>query len=118
MTPFPEKHDLLAFFECEPIIKYDDSPWFYNHLTYTINRGEDRIVCEIEPGDEILKFQWFKNDDRIVCLDLNWVSGLKIETKKESEAMIATFRDKNLVPLRIQLRPNVSISWGINPEPI
>jgi len=117
MKPFPDEHDLIAFFECEPVVAYDDSPWFYNHLTYTTNRGEDRIVCEIEPGDYILKFQWFKNNDRIVCLDLHWVSAIMIETDYQSEAMVATFKDKNIAPLRMQLKPHVAVAWGTTAVP-
>ena len=117
MEPFPEQHDLIALFECEPLLTDKGVPWSYNHLTFTTTRGHDRIVCEIEPGYHTLKFEWSKSDERLVSLDLNWVAGITTDIQGQTEAMIVTFRDKKLMPLRIQLKPHVSISWGTNIEP-
>ena len=117
MKPFPEEHDLIALFECEPVLADKDVPWSYNHLTFKTTRGLDQIVCEIEPGYHTLKFEWKQNAQSLVTLDLNWVAGLTAELTGQAEALIATFRDEHLKPLRIQLKPNVSVSWGTTVEP-
>jgi len=117
MEPFPEEHDLIALFECEPILTDKGVPWSYNHLTFTTARGDDRIVCGIEPGYHTLKFEWSKGGERLVSLDLNCVAGIRTENQGGTEALVVAFRDKNLTPLRIQLKPCVSVSWGTNIEP-
>ena len=117
MKPFPEQFELIQIFESEPVLKDADVPWGYNHLTFTRTMGDDRVDCEIEPGYETLKFRWKRSGVEVVDLDLHWVSGLQVECEQGREAMVATFRERSgLLPLRIQFRPSVRISWGTSAE--
>ena len=117
MNPFPEEHDLLALFECEPTLADAKVPWCYNHLTFKTRRGSDDLTFEIEPGYETLKVRWSRHDVPLVSLDLNWVSGLEAELKPESEALVAHFRDRHILPLRVQLKPTISVSWSTDVQP-
>lgn len=112
MEPFPEEHDLIALFECEPVLTDKGVPWCYNCLTFKTDRGDGQIMCEIEPGDRTLRFEWIQKGQHLVSLDLNWVAGITAELDGKTEALVATFRDENLVPLRIQLKSYVSVFWG------
>ena len=117
MTPFPDQHELLTLFECEPVLADKDVPWCYNHLTFKTNRGSDQIVCEIMPSYHALKLAWTRDGQQLVSLDLNSVAGITLELDGQTEAFTATSRDENLAPLRVQLKPHVSVSWGTTIEP-
>lgn len=118
MKPFPDEHDLIALFECEPIMTDEDVPWAYNRLTFKIDRGVDSIICAIEAGNETVEFEWSKSGKRIVSLMLNWVSGMEVESNKGSEVLVIYFRDKHLSDLRIQFKPEIEVSWGTGAEPL
>ena len=34
MERFPEEHELISFFECEPNVLDPGIPWVYNHLEF------------------------------------------------------------------------------------
>jgi len=53
-----------------------------------------------------------RDGKEVVQLDLKWVSGLAVEGHDGSEALVVTFRDQHLRPLRLQLRPAVHLAWG------
>jgi hypothetical protein len=113
MSPFPDEHELLGIFESEPVLKDEGVPWAYNHLTFCRTIGDDTIHCEIEPGYETLKFRLVQRGNEVISLDLHWVSGLTIETKPGMEALVAHFRTRaGLLPLTIQFRPTVRLTWG------
>jgi prepilin-type processing-associated H-X9-DG protein len=116
MNPFPNEWELLALFECEPVILDPNVPWAYNHLTFTSQRGQDSIVCVIEPGYSVVNFTWRYWRDVRVHLDLHWVQGIVIETGGGRDAMNLTFLDGHLRPLTLQLKPHISCIWGTNTE--
>jgi hypothetical protein len=118
MKSFPDHHDLIALFECEPVLSDPDVIWAYNGLSFVTDRGSDKIVCEIEPGYEIVEFQWIKAGKEIISLNLNWVSGIEAQLSDDIEALILHFRDKHLKTLKIQFKPFISMSWSTDSEPL
>lgn len=112
MDPFPPKHELLSLFECEPSLTDANVPWEYNCLRFDTTRGADRIICEIEPGYEVLRLQWSRDGTEIVRLGLNWVCGLTVEVEGGREVLVGTLRDPAIEPFRLQMRPQVHLSWG------
>ena len=106
MDPFPEDWELLSLFECEP--ETDD----YQFKRFDTTIQDDRIWCEIWRDELELKLKWWKNDDLRLDLDLRWVAGMQVETLKGCDAMNITFRESCLLPLRFQLKPFISLSWG------
>jgi hypothetical protein len=118
MNPFPKDWELIGLFECEPDCLDADIPWFYNSLTFKTNRANDELTCIIEPADEVLKISWQRNARKIVDLDLHWISGLEIVMAHPNESLIVQFRDKNLLPLVLQLKPYINLCWGTNVDPM
>ncbi len=116
MEPFPDEWQLLSLFENEPQLLDPGVPWAYNNLTFETTRGSDRILCVIEPGSERLDFTWWHNQSKQLTLELHWVSALKVVTGGGYDYMIATFRDKHLSELRLQLRPTIECKWGTTNE--
>ncbi len=112
MDPLPEEWQLLSFFETEPILGDADLPWPYNSLIYDLERDADSIHCELRPSYERLWLVWNREGTEILHLDLNWVSGITIETGGDRELLTATFRDTFLLPLELQLKPSVTVTWG------
>ncbi len=117
MSPFPAEHELIGLFESEPIVELQKVPWAYNHLTFVRTIGENTLHCELEPGYETLKFRWVQRDVELVNLDLHWVSGITIETKPGMEVLVVHCRNRAaLLPLKIQFRPTVQVTWGTSRE--
>ncbi len=116
IDPFPEQHDLIAFFECEAILADEHVPLAYNRLTFQTQLDNEQVVCEILPGEKVLKFQWKKDGDSFVCLNVDRVKEIHIEVENKREALVAKFESETLLPLRIQLKPSISVLWGTDNE--
>ena len=117
MNPFPEEHELIWLFECEPEVTDKGIPWAYNHLTFTTMREDCEVKCEIEPGYETVKLTWTRNNEEQVDLDFHWVKGLEVVKKNATEALVVYFRDDSpLKPVIIQLKPHVNVSVRTKPE--
>lgn len=112
MDPFPQEHDLISLFECEPILGEAGVPWFYNEITFTTRRGNDLLVCEMEPAHDTFGVIWSSDGVPLVSLDVKRVSGMEAEFSPASDALIVHFRDRNLLPLRLQLKPTIAVFWG------
>jgi hypothetical protein len=104
-------------FEVEPTVLDRDVPWAYNTLTFDTTRGEDRVVCEIQPGYGALRVCWSRKGADLVRLDLRRVTGLAVERAGGREVLIGTFDGNRLRPMRLQLRPAIQLSWGTTDEP-
>ena len=117
MNPFPAEHELIEFFEVEPTVLDQGVPWAYNSLAFDTTRGEDRVVCEIQPGYGEVRVRWSRKGADLVRLDLRRVAGLAIERAGEREILVGTFDSNGLLPMRLQLRPAMYLSWGTTDEP-
>lgn len=112
VDPFPHEYELLSLFESEPTLLDPKVPWAYNTLHFETTRGVDHVICEIEPGYEVVRISWNRDGNEVVHLNLNWVLGLSVEVEDGREALISHFRDPALEPLRLQLRPFVHLGWA------
>lgn len=117
MDPFPEPYELIGLFECDPVLTDAEIPWAYNSLRFDTVRGTDHVVCEIQPGYEVVRLEWTRDRVEIVRLELNSVQGLIVETVGGREALIGCFRDPTIEPFHLQLRPNVHLRWGTAVQP-
>ncbi|MBN1485739.1 MAG: hypothetical protein JXA37_13580 [Chloroflexia bacterium] len=105
----PENWELVGLFECEPQVALPSAPWSNNQLTFVSRRGDDHMVCEIEPGT--LTFRWWRGGLEHISLQLIAVQGLNIEMTSEEETLTVFFQDGGSFfhPLRIQLKPFICI---------
>jgi len=118
LKPFPEPHDLIAFFEVEPRVLDPGVPWAYNHLEFEVTRGADRINCVIEPGYGVLRVRWSRSADELAFLDFNTVRGLNLEESPTGQVLTATFDESSeLTSVRIRLRPQVQVFCHTEPRP-
>jgi hypothetical protein len=112
IEPLPKDWELIGLFECEPKCLDPSMPWSYNQLTFHTVRNNDEIICVIEPGDEVVEIILKNSGREIVNLDLHWVQGLEVQMKDGNEFLTIYFRDKNLIPLILQLKPVIGVKWG------
>lgn len=117
MDPFPQEHELIAFFECEPTLLNNNGCWFYDRLTFDSVRGQDRIVCMIEPASEILHFKWTQDDIERINLALNWVNGIQLKTGGGVEQLQLSFRSCDLDSITIQLKPFIAMELSTPADP-
>jgi hypothetical protein len=115
MKPFPEEHELIWLFESEPKLTDKDVIWYYNDLTFTIERGSDYVECVISPAYGEIKLRWSRDGVELVHLDVKSVASLEVIKATDADLLKATFKEGNrLRPLLIRLKPSVWISWGVD----
>ena len=110
----PEPWELISFFEGEPELTDPAQPWFYNRLTFRLERDGEVIEAGIEPSYRLLALEWKAADGATrLRLDLNGVDKLVVEEDQARAVLTASFPESSpLYELRLQVRPHVSVSWG------
>jgi hypothetical protein len=112
MDPFPPDYELVGFFETEPTILDRGVPWFYNRLTFTTVRGEDRIVCDIEPGYRQMVVSWDRHGQSVARFALAEVESLHVTSEPGVEYLTAKFKRPGLRDFKLFLRPYVQVEWS------
>lgn len=112
----PEPWQLISFFESEPVLLDPDQPWFYNRVTFTLERDGEVIEAGIEPSYRLFALEWKAPDGATrLRLDLNGVDRLAVEEDQVRAVLTASFPESSpLYDLRLQVRPHVSVSWGLD----
>jgi hypothetical protein len=109
MIPLPDRYHLTSFFETDPILSFPNETWEYNHLTFVVTRGDERLVCEMEPSELVLSIKWSSGDMELLSVNLGSADGLKIDDPGgKREQMHVTFSD-GIGKLVLQLRPTIHI---------
>src|SRR5690348_12539032 len=114
MHLFPEEWELLWLFESEPTVLDNGVPWQYNTLTFETRRGDEYLKCEIDPKCEIVRLYWSRKGVELLTLDLIFVRGLRVETGKGRDMLIAYFREPYLGHLELQMKPTISLRWRMD----
>jgi hypothetical protein len=117
VKPFPEQHDLISFFECEPTVLDPGVVWAYNRLEFRTIRGRDEFWAVIESG-ETFRLTWRRDGEEVVKLDLDRVQRFDVELSPKHEVLKVTFRPTAVAELVFQLKPRPHLSWGVLPEGI
>ena len=113
MDNFPELHDLIGFFEVEPVIEDRDVPWFYSKLVFRTIREHNKIYFAIEPGHGKVVFIWESSNDLIASLNLENVTALLLFTGSGTEKLLVKFAPSaNQLDFELQLKPTIHIKWG------
>ena len=115
MNPFPEDWELLSLFDGEPTVLDSGVPWFYNRITFTVDRPLGRVECSIGPADHALTFRCSTEEQTVIALQLDDVSGLSTWRQGKLEGFTATLEDPRRGELRIQISPDVSVAWCAPP---
>lgn len=110
MLSLPEEYELIGFFEREPELAVPDTPWCYNNLRFYLSRGEDHLLCEIEPACGELKILWRQGGLIRTSLRLNNLKSMSIHLSKDDEHMIVSDPEDNPhTLLKLRLKPCISI---------
>jgi hypothetical protein len=110
----PQDWELIGFFEAEPRLTYDDEPWCYNEVVFETHRNGNVIECAISPSYGELKLIWLRDEQKLVELDLCFANRLTVHSEHGCESIQIDFdSEKYLLPLILQLKPTVQISWGV-----
>jgi len=114
VKPFPEEYEFIDLFETEPNVVDPDAPFFYNHLTYELERTNGIIRFELEPGCHAARFIWKDYHGKaLVDLDLRNIKGIEIEKRNGNEFIRFLFHhDQELKDLIIKTKPEISVIWG------
>jgi len=113
MDPFPEDHELVGFFEADPEFRDRGGLSFHERLTFKTTRGEDQIVCDIEPGDRKLLISWYRQGNSVGRFALSGVASLELSSSRGEEFMTAKFAlGTGLLEFRLYLKPHVQVQWG------
>ncbi|HMF42760.1 MAG TPA: hypothetical protein VKQ32_18945 [Polyangia bacterium] len=117
MEHFPEQHELISFFECEPAVLDAGVPWAHNHLEFRTRRGADEFLATIEPGYETFRFQWRRNQRELIRFALERVCRLDLQMSAAREVLIVGFRPSvGVSEMRIQLKPEPHIEWAVSAD--
>jgi hypothetical protein len=115
MMTIPEPHELIAFFECDPVELDPGIPWCYNRVSFETIRSGSSIHFEMEPGSGIVRFTWHKDSKEVAKLAFNQLSKLAIYSNKSEETLLLTSsEDSPTILLKLRLKPEVCIeltSW-------
>ena len=116
MNEIPEEHELMSFFEVEPIKVDKDStfPFYYNILTYVVTNDQERIEVNISPSYGDIEIFWEQEKK----LKFNWrfydIKTLKIEKKDNLECLKITFNSESMTDCFLWVKPNFKIIGGMN----
>jgi len=102
---------LLELFECEPEVSDPGVPWVYNQLTFRTRHGSDEVDIVLWMADGHLQLAWRRDGREIISLEVEEMTSLRAELDSRADALVATFRP-GVRDLRIQLRPEIRVSWG------
>jgi hypothetical protein len=105
-------HDLLQFFEHEPIIDESDVPWEYSGATAIFRNGADEVWCRLAPGEGALAMLWRQGGVKRFELSVEGYSDMKIERIGTVLRFVAASSEGKKEPLVLQLRPHVFVAMG------
>ncbi|MGY3312886.1 hypothetical protein ACV242_001382 [Peribacillus simplex] len=93
MAAFPEEHDFLSLFECEPMLldtTSKDLPFYYNKATYRFSNGEEDFIVTLSPSYGEVKIQvTHRTSNRLLSLlDLKRVDKFEIKSDKKDHSVV------------------------------
>ena len=120
MDPIPILEDLVWLFEVEPVGDSEQGwqeYWPYSSVSFTTLRDDYDVMFSINPGYEDVGITLSRDDQALLTLTLSRVESVGVERLHGAEELVLRFRDSNLAPLRLQLKPLVSVMWGMHLYP-
>ncbi|NNF59581.1 MAG: hypothetical protein HKN04_15200 [Rhodothermaceae bacterium] len=108
----PDEHELIWLFEQEPELLDSGQPWAYNHLTFSVERNGERLVCMIAPGYGDVQVHLTRGDRSILDLVFGFVRKLEVQKEQGAEVLVVDFGLDQVNQLRVQTKPHFHVSWG------
>lgn len=119
MEPAPSLEDLVWLFETDAIGDTTDwqTYWPYSSVSFTTVRGDYVIAFSVNPGYEDAALTLSRDGKELVALTVSGVESVLVEKLHGAEELLLRFREWRLVPLRLRLKPSVSVTWGTQLHP-
>ncbi|MEW9670608.1 hypothetical protein [Ammoniphilus sp. 3BR4] len=116
MYSYPEEHELLSLFECEPKL-YDayteNLPFFYNQATYEFSNQTEHFIVTLSPSYEEVRIQVSdaSSNELLTYLDLKRVDKFEIvaDKKDHSSVLLTIQNDDTLQTLEIDFKPRFKL---------
>ena len=107
----PPEHVLLAFFGSEPELLDAGVPWFYNQVTFIVDRQRDRLTCTIQPAYGAIQVRWQRQGEEVVGVSVTDLRTLEVIVEEGASCLVAV-RDAGRVQLRLWLDPRIRVYVG------
>src|SRR5208283_956792 len=105
---FPEKWELVSFFESEPEVLDPGQPWMYNKLTFKYQKEEHILHAVIRPSYGDFRFKYFLKNILIFDVDFHWVDECKRFCEGGKEFLLLRFsKTAKLSDTMIFTKPNI-----------
>lgn len=117
MDPNPALDDLVWLFEVDPCGDSEENwqeYWPYASISFTTVRSDFTVTFSVNPGYEDAGIVLSRDDQHVVDLMLSGVESVAVERLHGAEELVLRFRDSKLAPLRLRLKPQISLTWGMN----
>ncbi|MEP2652176.1 MAG: hypothetical protein ABJH06_09275 [Paraglaciecola sp.] len=111
MENFPENHELIGLFECEPILTDPEQEhWFYNQLIFHTVRCDDALTVKINGCYGDLSILWKQGSRELMSFKFEKLSSLEVEMQTNDEFLtaIGSFYDFEML-VKLRLKPQVAI---------
>ena len=117
MKEFPEDYELISFFEVEPEVLDKDVIWYYNTLTFTIERSDEKVTLNISPAYDDLEIFWERNDELKIHWKLFQIQSVKIEKKDDKEYMRIISTGEFMDDCFFFMKPSIKLIGGMKLDP-
>ena len=104
--------DFISFFEAEPVCACSDTEWYLG-ARFSSERGNDKFVATVAPGDGEFKFCWWREGLQMADIELCGVESWDLESSAQRERLILKSSDQKLPYFILQLKPHVSFAWRV-----
>jgi hypothetical protein len=111
ITALPPEHVLLAFFGSEPRLLDPGVPWFYNQLTFIVDRKGEHVTCTIQPAEGQITVQWERHGNEVAGISVTKLRTLDVISEEGASCLVAA-READAVQIRLWLDPHVRLYVG------
>ncbi|MGM0885106.1 MAG: hypothetical protein ACQEXQ_29195 [Bacillota bacterium] len=113
----PELFELEYLFECDANFVDEGVPWQYTNVSFHLTRGNLRVKFDFEEASRCGQLRMYLGEDEINKFYLENIQNLVIKRLKDFESLILEFDSENfVVPLELQTKPTIKITWGTSLE--
>ncbi len=119
MASFPSEDELVWLFESEPELQFPDERWPISAATWTTTRDGITVDCNIAPFESSVHIWCRQGEHAIAELRLLYTVDLVTIDRTHGQEALVVFcsQDARLAPVRLQLRPCISLIASTEPKP-
>jgi hypothetical protein len=114
---YPELYELEYLFECDAMFIEEGIPWQYSSVSFNLTRGDIKVEFDIEVASHSGQLRLYSGEKIVNKLYFENIESLIIEKEIGIELLKIKFDNENYVlPLELQTKPTIHMSWGTSLE--